>query len=1116
MEPAGVHEDERELLIEYYIQKVSGRLRQLKSPNEYDQKRWVWELLQNAKDSISKSDRTSVDVEVEVQSDRVIFRHNGEPFTPKAMNSLIWQKSGDKRGVVGSSGRFGTGFLTTHTLSETVSVKSNVRDINGKVFSLLMTLHREGETDEELQSGIEKTLLSRTYSLENVNQWTEFTYLLKNHVNRSCAIAGLESLESNVFYNLAFTPEINTIRIIKEGSSRLISRKTIKALSSKISLQCFLDDGTDCQVIRGIASVMINAPSLMLSQKFKQERRVNLSAAIEIEPDSKTIIGINSNTPSLFCVFPLIGSEDFNFPVVLNSIDFEPIAERERLLLDGDALNEEGIATNCGINQTLLKYGLNLYSLLLKYFSAESYKGMHYLAVGAGSLPKQNKDFDRIWYKNNIQTKIRSLVLSVQIVETSAGLKKINNGVDRIFFPKSDSLFLQDIIWEKAFKIMSDSLPLKSLSRDWSLLAWEDDCELLTLEVLVEKVSLYNKMELLPEEIVDKVEWVDELITLVQKNSPELLQQYAIIPTEDNNFHSINFDDLSINEGLKEEELNILLLFDKDWSKILVKKGILGAPIQLKQNEDSFLILLNGTIRAKTNSDEPSFFKSVLELISYQPFFDTQDNEDLILKRTMLYDIALSLFGKMVPEKKQILNPREEMWEQADICLSKKIVSTIEALNLTLDISSSQTVSGCVSHGKIVSPIEKLRFLLSENLDQEKSEQFVLNWLNSFYKLMTALSFSIGTTVPSQTGYFKLLEALKDDKEIPNELKEILLMISPEDDYRNQLIHQGLEITPLHSLGVKDIAKTIDDIVKTADKDNINDSFLEGVKLLIIDWFNSAYYPDYLYIEHRLQTNRDASNQLFSRNFFEYSYQKREFIEINMLWTVDERKDFQKLRKVLPNEVRKRLLAEPDLLENHGKLQEENQVLTKKLEETKVIFDKYPELTLEKLDRLMELKALSEGWNTDVNYSPDDFQKRINFENGWKGEAYVYKELVNKGLNVYWPNKATTFTQNVIVDYVGETHYIQDQGHKYDLVVTLENSQKAYIQVKSTVTDIDRADEIALPISTREWKFISETQLGEQFILARVFSINETPELYFMHLTSMNDIAIINQKVVTS
>ena len=53
-EPIGAHNAENDLLSDMYLSNVKKRLRALNQPPENDRKRWVWELIQNAKDSISK------------------------------------------------------------------------------------------------------------------------------------------------------------------------------------------------------------------------------------------------------------------------------------------------------------------------------------------------------------------------------------------------------------------------------------------------------------------------------------------------------------------------------------------------------------------------------------------------------------------------------------------------------------------------------------------------------------------------------------------------------------------------------------------------------------------------------------------------------------------------------------------------------------------------------------------------------------------------------------------------------------------------------------------------------------------------------------------------------
>ena len=117
-----IFDDERKIIFgKIYLANVKNRLRDLNNPSNIDCKRWIWELVQNAKDSISdQNDRKSIDIEIIVQDNKYIFKHNGAPFTKKTLTALLYKFSEGKKNNGESIGRFGTGFLTTHSLSKTV------------------------------------------------------------------------------------------------------------------------------------------------------------------------------------------------------------------------------------------------------------------------------------------------------------------------------------------------------------------------------------------------------------------------------------------------------------------------------------------------------------------------------------------------------------------------------------------------------------------------------------------------------------------------------------------------------------------------------------------------------------------------------------------------------------------------------------------------------------------------------------------------------------------------------------------------------------------------------------------------------------------------------------
>lgn len=73
--------------------KIKKRLHNLDKTVENNQGRWAWELLQNAKDSIADYPDRKISVQIELDENQVVFRHNGIHFTEKDIRGLINQIS---------------------------------------------------------------------------------------------------------------------------------------------------------------------------------------------------------------------------------------------------------------------------------------------------------------------------------------------------------------------------------------------------------------------------------------------------------------------------------------------------------------------------------------------------------------------------------------------------------------------------------------------------------------------------------------------------------------------------------------------------------------------------------------------------------------------------------------------------------------------------------------------------------------------------------------------------------------------------------------------------------------------------------------------------------------
>ena len=137
--------------------KIIKRLHDLEKTVQNNHGRWAWELLQNAKDSVAETGR-KVSVQVIYNHDKIEFSHNGNHFTEKDIRGLINQissKEVDEGEVSTRTGRFGTGFLTTHLLSKEVYIKGIVETSGGDLFQFGFPLNRNGKTTAVLIPKIE-------------------------------------------------------------------------------------------------------------------------------------------------------------------------------------------------------------------------------------------------------------------------------------------------------------------------------------------------------------------------------------------------------------------------------------------------------------------------------------------------------------------------------------------------------------------------------------------------------------------------------------------------------------------------------------------------------------------------------------------------------------------------------------------------------------------------------------------------------------------------------------------------------------------------------------------------------------------------------------------------
>lgn len=653
--PESVNNAFNELLNKMYISNVRNRLRQLNEPTENDCKRWIWELIQNAKDSISQDpNKHNVDVKVIVKENEVVFKHNGSPFTAKAQLGLLYKYSEGKVNNSESTGRFGTGFLTTHTLSKIVSIEGDVyANANNELCGFSATMYRDGLDEPELLEGVEKMRKSMIYTKE-LNIWTTYTYHLTTPQNRKALELGLKDFIQNIAQVMLFCKELNTVELNNNGEITTILRKEPKELSSDIFLSEFeINNST-----RRFIHKYIEEHSDELTRRFKTDRNVRLMVAIEVDKENNLIE--NETAPSHFCVLPLVGSEKHIMPMYLNSPDFEPDSERESLILIGeDMLADKDVISEGGINRLILKKSIELYDSLVSYLSTSNYQKLYLLAKGLKRVPDFEKSFNKDWFENEMILPYREVLKKYEIVETESGNQKLFNddNTANIIIPSGNKEVRQKI-YSLAIDLFPTSLPLEKYANNWAFYAW-NECGLFEKEDLCKFVSDKQNASKLPS-----FDWLNKFLSFIKEEDETLLKKYALVPNSNGDLISLEDETFAEGVELTEYMLEVLNNLGEDLAPSLLNTNITAITLPIKIDKKSIAEKIND--RAETIIDNKSLsvsetIEKMLPLLNTIPTNETNYNTEFIKKQKQIHNFAKSLY----PDLKVIENTNNDIPEKA-------------------------------------------------------------------------------------------------------------------------------------------------------------------------------------------------------------------------------------------------------------------------------------------------------------------------------------------------------------------------------------------------------------------------------------------------------------------
>jgi hypothetical protein len=638
--------------------KIIKRLHDLDKTVENNHGRWAWELVQNAKDSIADEEDRTVSIQIELNEDSVEFRHNGTHFTEQDVRGLINQissKEVEEGMQTKKTGKFGTGFLTTHLLSRVIEVKGIVETIHREYYKFAFPLDRKGKITAQLIPKIEKawkefhnsTKKIESYSRQKYN--TSFLYHLETDEQKRIAKVGVEEFFKLVPFVLVFNPKISRIEVIDNtvGNNSLFECNPSLVENSIITV-----------------AKTENKKKENIHILYASDEKVSI--AVEIKEISKGYAVKNiRNVPKLFCDFPLIGTESFHLPVLVNSFFFNPQTERDGIWLKG---NDDPEVIE---NKELLQRAVTLYTNIIATVSEENFFNLYNIVETR--LPSTNeKYFDNEWYKNNVQKPIKELLINANLVE----LEIANSGkksIKELWFPvKSYNEEIREKIWQFTFDQFSAAVCKKKHLHKWCDLFWDgwnklDYGELVSDLVKLENVD--NLCKALRKNASDSFDWLNSLCTFILEDDTNLslFEKNAVIPNRNGTFKKRT--DLHINRIKDDDLIEILKLLGEDWNDTLLHSNVSFGKYVPKEKKD---IAVKITEKLKNPSYKNDDFVNAISLLS--EWFDNNPKfgKELFSE---LYRIRAELFMNTIHDKESLY---KVMRSNVDLAKLAEVAKTLQ------------------------------------------------------------------------------------------------------------------------------------------------------------------------------------------------------------------------------------------------------------------------------------------------------------------------------------------------------------------------------------------------------------------------------------------------------
>lgn len=771
--------------------KIIDKLKALKDSNSPDTAyRWIWELIQNAKDVVNSTGLVDIQINFSETNKTIEFSHNGCLFTTENIVFLIEQVSSKERSLTGenkkkSTGKFGTGFLTTHLLSEKVHIYGYLQDAGEPPRSFHTLLDRTGQDKGSISNAISHScdMLDDgdECTVDETKMNTKFVYEL-DEIGIRTAISGLKNLLVSVPYVFAFVQELNSITIKTDKFQRVISRgkNATAGIESSSVVHIHYTTLKDANTIQEDRYVFVLSGDL-----------VSIATEIIIKDNNKFLLKPKDELPRIFCDFPLLGTKKFSFPIVVNSPLFNPTEPRDGIPL----VQSEREGGDSDENKRRILEAVSLYNTLLDYFSEKGYKGI-YNVVG---IPEQAEEYwlDINWVEQTLIAPIKEYIKTTPFIYNS--LDEVCSlydewNVPQVYVMKDEPHELRQKVWKLSKELIPSMMTQKDEIESWYNSLWID-CRNFGVIDLAIKVEEYGNIKELEKQLdCDAVPWLNELIVLFYNGHERFLTELgrhpAILPNQYGNFMSL--DKIFAENNIGEPYKDIALIAGIDFRERLLDDRI--SKRYLKNLQELSLKNVFYELNQVRMDDDTSveFYRNIINICDT----NTVKQNEFVKLAKCLYPDSFDQSVKSAYYSERILSDALKCWRD----------------KMCSDFSSANSIKEVI-----------VRYNF-------QCEHDVADWiaeLANYLKLCDTESLLDKYAIlPNQHGLFmRKSEIFLDDGSVDDVLKDAAMYSGT--DVRDKMLYNGitLELPSNRIISLEYIAPTITSFVRSDSKTISSPSF---------------------------------------------------------------------------------------------------------------------------------------------------------------------------------------------------------------------------------------------------------------------------------------------------